>query len=103
MEAYKSYITQLSKIIKKAESDYFIEQFNKAQGNVKKSWKVINSIRCKSSKLTFPNYLDINSTLITNRRVIINKFNNYFVNVASNLNDSKYGNVAKYYSRYWTM
>ena len=39
--------------------------------------------------MKFPNYIDFNGSLITDRRYIINEFNTYFVNVANNLNKTK--------------
>jgi hypothetical protein len=90
---YKNYRTHLRKLIRFAEENYHIEQFNKAKGNIRKCWKVINNIRCKSSTLTLPNYLEINKLLVTNRRVMVDKFNQYFVSVASELNDQKYKNM----------
>ena len=46
-------------------------------------------MRNKKKKMTFPNYIDFNGQLVTNRRLIINKFNSYFVNIAENLNNKK--------------
>ena len=38
----------------------------------------------------FPRFIDINSTIITNRRQLCQEFNKYFINVANNLNTDKY-------------
>ena len=46
-------------------------------------------MRKKKRAISFPNYIQLNSQLITDRRMIVNKFNHYFVNIAKNLNDSK--------------
>ena len=76
-------------MIRKSENDYFMAKFNKVSGNIRKAWSVINSIR-KNKSLKFPNCVDINGTIISNRRVICQKFNEYFTSVADKLNNDKY-------------
>ena len=46
-------------------------------------------MRNKKRTYSFPNYIEFNKQLITDRRIIINKFNDNFVNIATNLNDKK--------------
>ena len=87
---YKSYRRILRSLIRKSENDYFMAKFNKVSGNIRKAWSVINSIRRKNKSLKFPNCVDINGTIISNRRVICHKFNEYFTNVADKLNSDKY-------------
>ena len=90
---YKSYRSKLKKLIQQAELDYFRNKFNNSSGNIRKAWSVINSIRCKSKNNKLPNFIDTNGVIITNRREICTKFNEYFVNVAKNLNADKYSNL----------
>ena len=89
---YKLYRSRLRNIIREAELNHFRKKFLKTSGNIRKAWQVINSIRCKKKSKQFPNFIDINGTIITDRRVICNNFNDYFVNVANNLNRDKYIN-----------
>ena len=89
---YKFYRSRLRKIIREAELNHFRNKFSKACGNIRKAWQVINTIRCKKRSTRFPNFIDINGTIISNRRKICNSFNDYFVNVANNLNRTKYIN-----------
>ena len=77
-------------MIRKLENDYYMSKFNKVSGNIRKAWSVINSIRCKNKSLRFPSCVDINSMIISNRRIICHKFNEYFTNVADKLNKGKY-------------
>ena len=59
----------------------------------KKSWQIINEIRCKKKKLTLPDHITLSSgEIIIDRRNICNHFNNYFTKVADNLNKEKYDN-----------
>ena len=90
---YKSYRSKLKKLIQQAELDYFRNKFNNSSRNIRKAWSVINSIRCKSKNNKLPNFIDTNGVIITNRREICTKFNEYFVNVAKNLNADKYSNL----------
>ena len=57
-------------------------------------------MRNKKRKVSFPNYIEFNKQLIVDRRIIVNKFNDYFVNIAKNLNDSKSQSDFKDYKVY---
>ena len=54
---------------------------------MKKTWEIINKIRGKNKRQVRPQFT-INNEKITNRRVIANEFNKYFVLLASNLNNA---------------
>ena len=63
---------------------------NKAQGNSREKWKIINNIRGKQNSKIKPSFI-IYGTLVEERRAIANGFNKYFTSIASKLNDSHYG------------
>ena len=86
---FKFYRAKLRDIIGTQKSLYFEKRFNNCRGDIKKCWKVLNEIRNKRKKLTFPKYINFNGNLITQRRTIIEKFNSCFVNIANNLNENK--------------
>ena len=86
---FKAYQAKLREIIRTQEIIYFEKRFNNCRGDIKKCWKVLNEIRNKRKKLTFPKYINFNGNLITQRRIIIEKFNSYFVNIANNINKNK--------------
>ena len=90
-ENYKFYRSKLRDIIRESKIDYFKKQFQKSSGNLRKSWNIVNQIRCKYKKIKSPTYLDFNGQLITNRMQIACQFNKYFTEVAQNLNNDKYG------------
>ena len=92
-KSYRSKLKKLKKLIQQAELNYFNNKFNNASGNIRKAWSVINSVRCKSKNNKLPNFIDINGVIVTNRREICTKSNEYFVNVARNLNIDKYSNL----------
>ena len=93
---YKSYRSKLRNLIRLAETNHFSSKFAKVCGDIRKAWSTINSIRNKSKAQRFPNLVDINGLIVSNRsgRDICTKFNNYFTNVANNLNENKYMNNA---------
>jgi hypothetical protein len=75
----------LNKIIKWAKRHYYDKQFEKNSGDMKKTWELINSIRGKNKRIIKPSFV-IDSERVINRRVIANKFNEYFVSIATNMN-----------------
>ena len=90
MVAYKTYRFALKTIIFKAKMDYYSNKFELCKDDVKRSWKVVNEIRCKNVTKTLPNSIDVNGKIVTDRRNIMSEFNKYFVSVASKLNETKY-------------
>ena len=55
-------------------------------------WKTINEIRGKEKRTIKPQFC-CDGTRITERRLIANKFNEYFASIASKLNDGVYGEI----------
>ena len=49
-EQYKFYRSKLRDIIREAKVNYFTMLFKKHADNIKKSWNVVNQIRCKMRK-----------------------------------------------------
>jgi hypothetical protein len=84
---YKEYRKQLKDIIGAAKSKYYGNKFSEHQGNSKKTWELINSIRGKQKRQIKPLFV-IDNKKISNRRIIANEFNKYFVSLASNLNEN---------------
>ena len=60
-------------------------KLNEKSGNMKKTWEMIISLWGKGKRQIKPTFL-IDNEKITNRRVIANEFNKYFVSLATNLN-----------------
>ena len=87
---YKEFRRLLKGIINHAKKLYHLKQFNKAQGNSRETWKIINNIRGKQNSKMKPSFI-IDGTLVEERRAIANGFNKYFTSIASKLNDSDYG------------
>ena len=54
---------------------------------MKKTWKIINQIRGKSKKTIKPLFI-INNERIIERRIIANRFNDYFASIATKMNEA---------------
>ena len=97
---FEKYRGTLRDINREAFANYFKARFEKCNGNLKKSWKVLNEMRHKRRTSCFPNYIEINRQCITDRRIILTKFNEYFTNIAKNLNESKSPDEFKDYKKF---
>ena len=84
---YKEYRKKLKSIRKCAKTKFYTGKFNEKSGDMKKTWEIINKIRGKTKRQIKPQF-EINNEKITNRRIIANEFNKYFVSLARNLNEA---------------
>ena len=91
-EVFKSYHKNLKKTIKFAKKKYYYTAFDKYKGNSKKTWEIINKLRGKAKSDIKASFF-IDNELITCRRAIANKFNQYFTSLARNLNANAYSEI----------
>ena len=91
---FSDYRRSLKHAITTAKSRYYCKKINEYDGDLKKTWSVINELRGKRKAPMKPQFV-INNRRITDRRIIANEFNNYFVSLASKMNDAIYetGNI----------
>jgi hypothetical protein len=83
---YKRYANMLTFIKQKSKKDYFQLQFTKYKNNLKITWKIIgNLIKRKSKNQISPTRIVHDGKTHTNQNDIAELFNNYFINVGSNL------------------
>ena len=82
---YKEYRKVLKKTRQTVKTEYFSGKFAENSGDSKKTWELINCIRGKRRREIKPLFT-IDNVKITNRRIIANEFNKYFVSLASDLN-----------------
>ncbi len=88
-DKYKNYVKLYSKILKKAEFNYYTTTFNSKLNSSKNIWKEINSLcsassNRKSSQSTIVKLI-VNGNTISDATEMANEFNNYFCNVGKNL------------------
>ncbi len=84
-QKYKTHRKILKYLIARAKRKYDRDKINDCSGNSKKTWEIINGLRGKRRREIKPTFV-IDNVKITNRRLIANEFNKYFVSVASTLN-----------------
>ena len=82
---FKRYRKYLKKVIKLAKKTFYSKKFNGVQGDLKKTWNLINELRGKSKQNIKASFV-INGELVEDRRKISNEFNNFFASVAKKLN-----------------
>ena len=80
IKKYRSYRITLKHAITAAKTSTY------HKGDIKKTWCIINELRGKRNSSLKPKFI-IDNQQITNRRVIANEFNRYFVSLAPKLND----------------
>ena len=88
-EKLKAHQKKLRWLIKKAKSEYYLSKFNNSNGDRKKAWKLINTLRGHTKKSIKPSFI-ISGERIICRRIIASKFQEMFVNMAKNLNKEAY-------------
>ena len=83
---YRQYRDLLKKLIRKSKKAHYKAFFTENANNIRKTWKQLNNILNGHKKNQQISQLSINGTLISDQKVIANKFNSYFTNVAFELN-----------------
>ena len=88
-KTFTDYRRNLKHIIERAKSSYYCTKINEHEGDMKKTWSIINELRGKQKTTIKPQFV-IDNQRIIERRIIANKFNDYFVNIATKMNDEAY-------------
>ena len=82
---FSNYRKNLKYLINQRKHKYISGKIDKCVGDSKKIWEIINSVRGKHRRLIKPNFV-VDNKRITDRRVIANEFNKYFISLAPSLN-----------------
>ena len=83
---YKSYRNKLTSILRKSEKQYYNQLLIEQKGNVKNIWKILNTIiRKPKNSHNYPDAFVDKGIFITDKNEMVNKFNEYFVNVGIEL------------------
>ena len=89
MEKYKTYNSVYNRIKRQIKKIYYDNLFFENKRNVKQTWielrKLINK---QNNKHGLPEAIKLNNQSITNPKHIADTFNNFFVNIGKNLNES---------------
>ena len=92
---YTKFNRFLKNAVKIAKATHYANQFEKHSSNSKKTWEIINELRGKT-KVSVKDDFVIDGRRVTCRRIIANKFNEYFTSLASNLNEQVLSNDSLY-------
>ena len=94
-ENFSSYRKCLKGVIGLAKEKFYKNKIAEHSSDHKKTWEIINQMRGNTKGATKPPFV-INNERIFERRIIAQEFNNYFVSIASNMNQciSNLGEVA---------
>ena len=81
---YNSFTNNFTTTQRLAKNNYFQRKFTECSNNSMDTWKTLNSvIRCKNTSKDIT--LNHNGSSISDPSVIAEVFNNYFINIAPNL------------------
>ena len=83
-EAYKNCRNQVNKLIKEAKAKYFKSNLESCK-NSKESWKFLNELLNKQSKVTTVKEIVVNGEAVTEDKHIANEFNKYFSTIGPKL------------------
>ena len=85
---YVAYRNKLKTILKKAQKMFYLSKFNYLMGNLQLTWKLLGSITKGHHAEAVTELFTENGVEITDRNVIVDKFNDYFVNIGNLLANS---------------
>ena len=80
---YRNHLNKLKNILKRR---YYEQKFDTAKGDTKQTWKLVNEVinRKKRNTVSSAEFKKDNER-ISDEREVVNRFNEYFVNVGANL------------------
>ena len=82
---YKTYRNKLNKLVRMTEKKYYEQKFLEATNDMKKTWKIIKNIISKNKSNIITDTFLVNGKKTVDKNIIVNKFNEYFVNVGPSL------------------
>ena len=82
---YNKYKQVLKRVLKQAEKDHYDSAFQNYKNDLKKSWKVMNEAINKNAITPLSSQFKINGKIETDKSLIANHFNDYFVNIGCDL------------------
>ena len=83
---FKFYRDTINSLTRKSKKQYLKEYFIKHANNLKKTWKGINNVLNRQGKFRAPDiFLNIDGKIVTDQKIVVDKMNNYFTNVADDL------------------
>ena len=87
-EEYKKYKNNVTSLLRNAELLYYSEQLETNKHDIAKSWKIIKDITGLSSSKSTNVFFNINGITVSDKTIIAQEFNNFFVNIGPELANS---------------
>ena len=85
---FNKYAAEVDKLIRLAKLDFYQREFNKFTGDIRKTWKTINTILNRNKRANnFPSHIISNNKKITNKQEIVDVLNRYFCSIGQELAD----------------
>ena len=88
-DKYKKYYDIYNKLLRKAKSLYYAEQFKLSSNNVRKTWQILRSaINKTGTKSMLPDHFYHENKKITDKAEIANKFNIFFSTIGIKMTEA---------------
>ena len=91
-DQFRNYKNELKRKINAARNKYYLHKFENCSSNTSSTWKLTNNILGRKNKSKIPPSLMHDSDEITDSKKICDVFNQYFVNVGTNLASTIHSN-----------
>ena len=86
---FQKYKTEVDKLIRLAKIDFYQKEFDKFTGDIRKTWKTINTILNRNKRANnFPSHIISQNRKIDDKQEIVDVLNNYFCNIGQQLADN---------------
>ena len=82
---YVTYKNILKQILRQEEKNYYEKLFDQKSNDIKKTWKLINSLLNKTTIDSKSNFFKIDGVLTNNKSTIVDSFNKYFSEIGPSL------------------
>ena len=84
-DKYITYRNKLNCLLHKAEKSYYKDKFKLVSGNIRETWKLLDSIFNKNSGNVSMQTFKVDGVDLVNKQETVNRFNDYFVSIDSKL------------------
>ena len=85
LEKYKKYKNKLTTILRSAEKKYYADRLQHVKESASKTWKVLNEMTNRNYTRKPISQIQFNDVLIDDKKLIADKFNDFFVNIGPEL------------------
>jgi hypothetical protein len=88
-EKYIAYRNKLKILLRKTEKNFYCDKFKSLSGNIKETWKLLNLVLNNNNRISdVLSSFRVDGVDIVDKKLIVEKFNDYFVNIGNTLASS---------------